>query len=449
MPEYIKDKKYLVPIAGFIVLIIAVLLFQVLDQTTACVVKVNGKQVLVVKDQKEARIVVTRILEQEEKRLGHKVAIADKISYHPGVVCRREITPPDEIEAVLKKNLRLITEAARIMVNNKTVVWVASEAEARQVLNDLKNSYASTGENDKVEFVNFCERVEIKTGRVATTEIFNHEEALTLLKTGNKQPLYYEVKPGDSLWLIARRHNTHVADIKAANSLVSENLQIGQKLVISETRPYVNVVTVLKREKTEVIPYNTRVVYNAQSRTVREKQAGQNGEKKVVYRLTLRNGTPIEKKVLSETVIKKPVDQIIERGKRSRQPVMIASRGGSFIGGLVWPTFGSISQYFGRHGHTGIDIDADSGDPIRAARDGTVVYTGRSGGYGLMIVIDHGGGLQTRYAHCSKILVSEGQKVSRGQVIGKVGSTGHSTGSHLHFEVIRGGVFQNPTRYLN
>ncbi len=100
--------------------------------------------------------------------------------------------------------------------------------------------------------------------------------------------------------------------------------------------------------------------------------------------------------------------------------------------------------------HTGIDIGAAHGTNIYAAADGTVIVSGwNSGGYGNYVVIDHGGGLTTLYAHCSSLLVSSGQKVSRGQVIAKCGSTGMSTGPHVHFEVLKNGAHTNPMAYFN
>ena len=99
--------------------------------------------------------------------------------------------------------------------------------------------------------------------------------------------------------------------------------------------------------------------------------------------------------------------------------------------------------------HDGVDFVADSGTPIKAAAGGIVVYSDIHAGYGNMIEVDHGNGLVSRYAHASKRLAKEGDVVLRGQKIGEVGSTGRSTGPHLHFEVLLNGTPQNPTRYLN
>lgn len=98
--------------------------------------------------------------------------------------------------------------------------------------------------------------------------------------------------------------------------------------------------------------------------------------------------------------------------------------------------------------HEGIDLSAPRGTPILAAADGRVIYAGRRSGYGLMVEIDHGYGYTTLYGHASKLLVREGQKVKRGDVIAQVGSTGIATASHLHYEVRVGGKPVNPLNYI-
>ncbi|HEX9681494.1 MAG TPA: M23 family metallopeptidase [Acidimicrobiales bacterium] len=119
--------------------------------------------------------------------------------------------------------------------------------------------------------------------------------------------------------------------------------------------------------------------------------------------------------------------------------------------GLIWPVRGRVTSEYGpRWGrmHQGIDIGAPSGTPIWAAKAGTVIHAEWMGGYGNVVLIDHGEGFTTVYAHQSSIAVAEGQAVSRGEVIGYVGSTGRSTGPHLHFETRFGGKAQNPRNSL-
>ena len=133
----------------------------------------------------------------------------------------------------------------------------------------------------------------------------------------------------------------------------------------------------------------------------------------------------------------------------------------SFLGGDTpvttptgWPTNGFISSGYGLRWngaefHQGIDIAAEMGTPIVATADGVVTIAGwNAGGYGNMVDIDHGSGVSTRYGHASAVVVTPGQRVRRGQIIAYVGSTGHSTGPHLHYEVRLSGQPVNPTSYL-
>lgn len=127
-------------------------------------------------------------------------------------------------------------------------------------------------------------------------------------------------------------------------------------------------------------------------------------------------------------------------------------------GALAWPVTGVITSPFGWRKspfrsspefHQGLDIGADMGTPVKAAASGTIISAGWYGGYGNYILIDHGGGMSTGYGHLSRIDVSNGQQVQRGQLIGAVGSTGMSTGPHLHFEVRISGKPVDPTAYLH
>lgn len=123
----------------------------------------------------------------------------------------------------------------------------------------------------------------------------------------------------------------------------------------------------------------------------------------------------------------------------------------------IWPTEGWISSSFGsrsspfssrREFHKGIDIKAKSGTPIQAPAKGTVTFSGWHGAYGNSIVINHGNGITTRYAHMQKSSLKKGETVSRGDLIGYVGNTGRTTGAHLHYEVMINGVCVNPMQYI-
>ncbi|HEY6103912.1 MAG TPA: M23 family metallopeptidase, partial [bacterium] len=119
--------------------------------------------------------------------------------------------------------------------------------------------------------------------------------------------------------------------------------------------------------------------------------------------------------------------------------------------GFLWPSRGVITSRFGFRGrrhHHGIDIAAPVGTPIMAARDGVVTFAGMQGGYGQLVVLDHGDGLTTWYGHASTVIAVVGQRVQRGELIARVGTTGHVTGPNLHFEVRRNNTPLDPLPFL-
>ena len=152
--------------------------------------------------------------------------------------------------------------------------------------------------------------------------------------------------------------------------------------------------------------------------------------------------------------VKKEADSISETIK------VLQSQNTQYIGGaMCWPSQAStritspfgwryLSLLGGRNYHTGVDIGAAGGTNILAANSGKVIKAGWNNSYGYMVMVDHGGGIVTLYAHSSKLLVKTGDVVARGQVIALIGSTGMSTGNHLHFEVRVNGKYQNPLNYI-
>lgn len=212
---------------------------------------------------------------------------------------------------------------------------------------------------------------------------------------------------------------------------------------------------------TEKIPYDTKVKYDKTKDSSYKKvtKKGVNGTQKTTYRISLLDGVQTDAVITDVKTIKKPVNKVVTKGKGGSASVVTTGEVSS--SGFIWPvpSVHTISSSYGyREGgefHTGIDIaDGDCyGATIVASKGGTVEWAGYDdSGYGNYVIIDHGDGYKTLYGHCSSVYVSQGQQVSQGQSICAIGSTGQSTGNHLHFEVRTGDQRsdrQNPLDYVS
>lgn len=226
----------------------------------------------------------------------------------------------------------------------------------------------------------------------------NNLTAYSIIRPGNELSILpangflYKVKSGDTLGKLAQNHDTSVEKILSSNRLSSDaSIQIGQELIIPGIRQ-------------ASIPLKAVVTKPSNS----------------------ASGINVIKDIVSADA-----------------PIVSSNK-------MLWPTTGHrITQYFS-WSHNGLDIADKLGTAVYAADNGTVEISqgGWNGGYGNTIVINHGGGKKTRYGHMSKLLVDKGDVVEKGQLIALMGSTGRSTGSHLHFEIIINGTRYNPLNYI-
>lgn len=241
----------------------------------------------------------------------------------------------------------------------------------------------------------------------------------------------HTVVAGDSLYGIAKKYKLSAETVMFANGLEQnpDLLRLGQKLTILPVDGIYH--TVAKNDTVERIAKTYKVTADAiLSYSLNKLNAGNPaiaaGQKLIV---------PGGKKTI-------PVPQVqVYRG-----PVPAGATKGT--GRFVWPTSGYVTQGFKPY-HRALDVARATGTPVKAADSGYVVIAGWSNvGYGNYIVIDHGNGFQTVYAHLSRIFVKPGDVIGQGAIIGHMGSTGRSTGPHLHFEVRKGGIQLNPLSYL-
>lgn len=356
----------------------------------------------------------------------------------------------EQLVTLLKEKLDWKVQAWTVTINGDPAVYLASDESAKRALELVKKQYLSMdNEKGTIENVVFQEDVRVISAKSSLKQLITPEKAREILTQGVVEKAQYEVKEGDSLWTIARANNITVEGLQEANPQVKELIKVGDSIDLVKSKPLLTVVYTLQKTVEEDVPYSIVNEYdpNLSQGQIKIKQAGAYGSRQVTYLITEINGRETAKETLSEKITLQPQKRIVIRGTK---PIEV-SRGGGEIGRLQWPLRGYITSgygYRGREFHPAIDIAAATGTPVKAAEDGVVISAAWQGNYGYSIVLNHGNGLTTRYSHLSVMTVSVGAKVQRGSIIGKVGSTGRSTGPHLDFEVRVNGSSRNPISYL-
>lgn len=369
-----------------------------------------------------------------------------------GVEIKTKPTDDRVIIEALRKNISWFIDAWAISVGNERATYLATKAMAEEVLENVKKSYLPEGDELTIIGTEFVEPVELIKEEIPISGLGDPDQAFRTLTEGREPLREYTVQRGDSYWSIAERNNMTVEELKLINGAVSNNLTIGQVLKLNTPKPLLSVRTMVSAIRQEDIPYGTvyhpnNTILEGSSQVVKN---GIEGVLEVSYEIAQINGVAVAQKVLSETVITEPVDEVVDRGTKA----IVASRNGASgekSGALSWPIRGRINSPFGsrsRGVHSGVDIQADTGDPVYSAGAGTVISASSFAGYGNQVTIDHGGGLTTMYAHLSEISVSVGQAVGLQELVGLAGTTGRTTGPHLHFEVRIDGSPVNPVNYL-
>lgn len=302
-----------------------------------------------------------------------------------------------------------------------------------------------------IEEMGFSESVEVVEAYLPADNIEDYEEARGRLTNLQELQQIYKVKSGDTLSKIALEVGLPLDEIIALNeTLENENsiINVDQELLITVPEPELSVVWTETTRDDEVFDLPVEYIYNDEWFTNKSvtRQQPSAGYHETVSLITRKNDEELEREVLYEEVGVEAVAKVVEVGTMIPPTYIKPLSGGrisSGFGGRRSPFTGAASS------HAGVDIATPTGTPIWASSGGTVVWAGWNGGYGNLVSINHPDGRQTRYAHLSKIYVSVGQYVSQGQVIAASGSTGQSTGPHLHFEMRIGGVAYNPMDYVN
>lgn len=273
------------------------------------------------------------------------------------------------------------------------------------------NAYTETGEgeeNENVAFVQVNNLPEYKLCLLKRNIVTNDDEIFEKVKqSGIVYYKYYAIVEGEE-------EKAYVADFNTAEEIV--------KQLKEKESTNINNISIVELYETELKEFST--------------------VETTVAKLYIKKvETP------KKTTTTKTTGKVNTSTNVSYQKVNIGVNFIRPISGIITSRFGSKSSI--RSGaHTGLDIAAPTGTPIKAAASGTVTFSGYKGSYGYLIVVSHGNGIETYYGHCSKLYYSAGTKINQGQVIAAVGNTGNSTGPHLHLEIRINGVSYNPQNYV-
>jgi len=302
-----------------------------------------------------------------------------------------------EAENVLLQNSETEVESAALLIDGKEIATIESEEEGNKIIQGVSKYYIEKSGLKDIKETKVLSQITYNKAMNPLSEI---REANLVIKD-----------------IIKRNDNNNLIKI-SFSGIKTENVKISPATRTIWTNEYV-------------------------IGTVITKQNGKAGLKEVDKLITMENGAIKISKTAGSRVINESIDKVVAVG--TKNPILAG------IAFLSTPSRGGITSYYGyRWGrlHKGIDIGARTGTPIYAAADGTIESASWDRGYGNLVKISHGSGIETLYGHTSKMVVKAGQKVKKGQLIAYVGSTGHSTGPHLHFEVRLNGNSVNPLKYL-
>lgn len=429
----------------------------------------NGQYIGALADKTEMQAIIDQKVKDSSSQYEN---LPLKAGSNLSVVSEQVFTPSTNDEATLQKLDELIeveATAFALLVNDEMAVYVKDLDAYQEVIRKLKLHFVSEEELNVLEAQKSSTEVlpELKedetriadlilkqkvsgvTVDVNPNKIVSPDDAVKLLLDGTLEQETYKVAEGDVLGTVASKFNLTSSELLAINPGITESsvLQIGQELNVTVLKPLINVEVHYEKKAVEEIKHTKKVIeidemYKGDTKV---KQEGTDGKKVATYLIRKENGVQVGQSVKEETILVQPTDHIVLKGTK-----VIPSRGS---GVFAWPAEGGyisskMGHRWGRQ-HEGIDIARPNGFNIKSADNGTVVAAGWDGTYGKRVIIDHNNGYKTTYAHLSSISVDVGDVVPQGSKIGVMGSTGRSTGTHLHFEVDKNGVTINPLTVLD
>lgn len=419
--------------------------------TPSYVVSVDGVTLGIVKEPAVFEQVVEQVEERATDILGYEYHMDGEVTYELALSESDQFSSVGAFETYLFNQIGEVMKSYVLSVDGKVIGAATDRETIENLLEQVKAPYI----NENTVSSEFVSQVQITHEYTPSSIEQDPDKMLEALTANTTGDTTYTVQAGDTFMALAFANDMTMAEMEALNPGVDINkLMIGQELNIKETIPVLSVRTVESVSYTESVAPSVEEVeddsmYEGETKVL---QAGVNGQNLVSADVTYLNGTEESRNITSTTVVSEPVTKVVAVGTKER-PTWLPT------GNFIWPVYGHITSSFGYRSifgsysyHSGLDIATSYGTAIVASDGGTVVFAGRATGsywsYGNLVIIDHGNGIQTYYAHCSSVLVSAGDKVYQGQTIARVGSTGRSTGNHCHFEVKVNGTSRNPYSYL-
>jgi murein DD-endopeptidase MepM/ murein hydrolase activator NlpD len=420
------------------------------SHTLGTSVRINGQTVGVVADRQTYNAAKDFVAASASEALGYEFsyeAEGQNITAVPVIVSKDSLLDQESLENAICDASGIVTYSYVLNIDGKAVGATGHSEIIESLLKQKLNQYV-TADTISAEFV---QDIEISHEIISADEKDALGSILDVVNSTAKAKQVYTVRDGDTWSEIAESYEMSSADLLALNPGCNmDKIQIGQELTVSAEIPLLSVKTINHESYVSSVPYdvekqNNDSMYVGQTKVL---STGTNGKADVVANVSYINGVESQRDVVSSVTTTAPVNEVVAVGTKER-PATMAS------GSFSWPANGRLSSTYGYRTvlgvyrmHKGIDIAGYYGAPVCAADGGMVTYAGWMSGYGYLVIITHGNGYQTYYGHNSKLLVSVGTKVYKGQQIAKMGSTGRSTGNHCHFEIRFNGSTVNPLRYL-
>ena len=324
-----------------------------------------------------------------------------------------------------------------------------------ETLESLLDAYRTGAPNEKVAFE---ATITYEPGLYLAESIVDPEDIIRNITAKKSVATYYTAVQGDSPRKILTKLGLTMEEMARLNPGYSDDsmIYVGDKILVTQEDPVLAVTVTRTEIYNESTPYETEY-YNDNTRYQGSTVVMTDGEyvtDRITAEVSYINGVEIRRNVLNRVSVEEPVTKLVAIGTKAAPPN--ASISDVEVGKMLWPVGGSnggqISEmpygYGGYYNHKGVDIAAPAGTPIYAAESGKVILAQWYYGYGKCIMIQHDNGIVTVYGHCSYLHVGVGERVTQGQCIADVGSTGQSSGNHLHFEVRINGVCMHPLNYL-